>query len=315
MSLLEVKNLHTYFDTRRGVVKAVRGISFSVEEGRTLGIVGESGSGKSQTAMSILQLFEPNQRIADGQILYNGEVLSEFKEEQLMKIRGNDISMIFQEPMTSLNPVFTVEFQISEVLMLHQGLSKQEASARAKEMLDSVKIPNSETVLKQYPHQLSGGMSQRVMIAMALACQPKILIADEPTTALDVIIQAEILNLMNDLKREFKTSILFITHDLGVINEMADDVIVMYKGKIVEQGTVDQIFEHPLHPYTRRLLDAYLLTDVISNEDRELLGVEPIVHDAHISDVFDFQGFETTGETDGDWYEYEAGHYVACRLK
>lgn len=314
MNILEVKNLHTYFDTRRGTIKAVRGIDFTLQEGRTLGIVGESGSGKSQTAMSILQLFEPNQYIAEGEIWYNGEKLSEFKESQLMKIRGNDISMIFQEPMTSLNPVFTVEYQINEVLMLHQDLTEKEASQRSLEMLQSVKIPNAENVLKQYPHQLSGGMSQRVMIAMALACQPKILIADEPTTALDVIIQAEILKLMNDLKNELKTSIIFITHDLGVINEMADDVIVMYGGKIVEQASIKQIFDNPKHPYTQRLLKAYLLTDIITDADLKLLGLDEKVDDNVKSDPFDF-AFSETGEVDEDWYEVSPGHFVACRLK
>lgn len=314
MNILEVKNLHTYFDTRRGTIEAVRGITFSLQEGRTLGIVGESGSGKSQTAMSILQLFEPNQYIADGEIWYNGEKLSEFKEEQLMKIRGNDISMIFQEPMTSLNPVFTVENQINEVLILHQNLTEAEASKRSLEMLNAVKIPNAENVLKQYPHQLSGGMSQRVMIAMALACQPKILIADEPTTALDVIIQAEILKLMNDLKNELKTSIIFITHDLGVINEMADDVIVMYGGKIVEQASNKQIFDNPKHPYTKRLLDAYLLTDIITDADLKLLGLKDKRKQNDEVDPFDFT-FNETGNVDEDWYEVEPGHFVACRLK
>ena len=314
MNILEVKNLHTYFDTRRGTIEAVRGITFSLQEGRTLGIVGESGSGKSQTAMSILQLFEPNQYIADGEIWYNGEKLSQFKEEQLMKIRGNDISMIFQEPMTSLNPVFTVENQINEVLILHQNLTEAEASNRSLEMLNAVKIPNAENVLKQYPHQLSGGMSQRVMIAMALACQPKILIADEPTTALDVIIQAEILKLMNDLKNELKTSIVFITHDLGVINEMADDVIVMYGGKIVEQASIKQIFDNPKHPYTKRLLDAYLLTDIITDADLKLLGLKDKRKQNDEVDPFDFT-FNETGNVDEDWYEVEPGHFVACRLK
>ena len=314
MNILEVKNLHTYFDTRRGTIEAVRGITFSLQEGRTLGIVGESGSGKSQTAMSILQLFEPNQYIADGEIWYNGEKLSEFKEEQLMKIRGNDISMIFQEPMTSLNPVFTVENQINEVLILHQNLTEAEASKRSLEMLNAVKIPNAENVLKQYPHQLSGGMSQRVMIAMALACQPKILIADEPTTALDVIIQAEILKLMNDLKNELKTSIIFITHDLGVINEMADDVIVMYGGKIVEQASIKQIFDNPKHPYTKRLLDAYLLTDIITDADLKLLGLKDKRKQNDEVDPFDFT-FNETGNVHEDWYEVEPGHFVACRLK
>lgn len=257
--LLEIKNLHTYFTTRRGLIKAVNGVSLSVEEGRTLGVVGESGSGKSQTAMSILRLFERNQRIYEGEVLFEGKDLSKMSESELRKIRGNDISMIFQEPMTSLNPVFTVERQISEVLMLHQGMTEKEANAKSVEMLEAVKIPNAKELVHQYPFQLSGGMSQRVMIAMALACKPKLLIADEPTTALDVTIQAQILRLMNDLKRETKTSIMFITHDLGVINQMADDVAVMYCGQVVETAPVDSIFGNKSqysHPYTEGLLSS-----------------------------------------------------------
>ncbi|CAH2761584.1 ABC transporter ATP-binding protein [Erysipelothrix amsterdamensis] len=312
MALLEIKNLHTYFDTKRGLVKAVNGVSFSVDEGRTLGIVGESGSGKSQTAMSILQLFESNQRIYEGEIIFNGEVLSDYTEEQLRKVRGNDISMIFQEPMTSLNPVFTVERQISEVLMLHQGMTKQEASQRALEMLASVKIPRPEKVLKNYPHQLSGGMSQRVMIAMALACNPKLLIADEPTTALDVIIQAEILKLMNDLKTDYNTSILFITHDLGVISQMADDVIVMYGGKIVEAAPIKAIFSDAKHPYTKRLLNAFLKTDISGRKDRK--EVEADLYSSE-NEVYDFYNFKTNAIADVDWHCVGENHYVACNLK
>lgn len=257
MSLLEIKNLHTYFDTRRGLIKAVYGVSLNLDGGKTLGIVGESGSGKSQMALSILQLFESNQKIYDGEIHFDGRLISNLKREELYEIRGNSISMIFQEPMTSLNPVFTVNRQISEVLMLHQGLSKKEAYQQSVEMLTAVKIPNPEEVVRQYPHQLSGGMRQRVMIAIALACRPKLLIADEPTTALDVTIQAQILRLMNELKDDFDASILFITHDLGVINQMADDVAVMYCGQVVETAPVDYIFKNRdkySHPYTEALL-------------------------------------------------------------
>lgn len=256
MKLLEINNLHTYFDTKKGLIKAVNGVSLSIEEGRTLGVVGESGSGKSQTAMSILKLFENNQKIYEGEIKFEGKVISELSEKEMQKIRGNDISVIFQEPMTSLNPVFTVNRQISEVLMLHQGLNKKEAEARSIEMLKQVKIANPETVNKSYPFQLSGGMRQRVMIAMALACKPKLIIADEPTTALDVTIQAQILKLMNELKAETGTAIMFITHDLGVINQMADDVAVMYCGQVVETAPVDNIFmdSEYIHPYTEGLL-------------------------------------------------------------
>ncbi len=259
MALLEIKDLHTYFDTKRGLVKAVNGVSLSIEQGKTLGVVGESGSGKSQTAMSILKLFEKNQRIHSGQIMFDGQEVSSLGVKEMSKIRGNSVSVIFQEPMTSLNPVFTVNKQISEVLRLHQGMSKKEAKARSIEMLDAVKIPNPEKMINQYPHQLSGGMRQRVMIAMALACKPKLLIADEPTTALDVTIQAQILRLMNDLKKETDTSIMFITHDLGVINQMADEVAVMYCGQVVEIAPVSCIFKNitdSSHPYTEALLES-----------------------------------------------------------
>lgn len=275
MSLLEIKNLHTYFETRRGLIKAVYGVTLKVEKGRTLGIVGESGSGKSQTAMSILRLFEHNQKVYEGEILFEGKDLTKLSELELRKIRGNDVSMIFQEPMTSLNPVFTVTRQISEVLMLHQKMTKEEAAQRTIEMLSAVRIPNPEEVAKMYPFQLSGGMNQRVMIAMALACQPKLLIADEPTTALDVTIQAQILHLMNELKRENDTSILFITHDLGVINQMADDVAVMYCGQVVETAPVEYIFQNKsmyMHPYTEGLLNSI---PSLTSEKTEKLDVIP----------------------------------------
>ena len=257
MRMLEMVNLHTYFETKRGLIRAVDGVSLGVDEGQTLGIVGESGSGKSQTALSILKLFEKNQRIYDGEVYFEGEKISDLDLEAMYKIRGNKISMIFQEPMTSLNPVFTISRQISEVLMLHQGMTARQANERSVEMLEAVKIPNARQMVRQYPHQLSGGMRQRVMIAMALACNPKLLIADEPTTALDVTIQAQILRLMNDLKNEMKTAIMFITHDLGVINQMADEVAVMYCGQVVEVAPVDYIFKPVTdfsHPYTEALL-------------------------------------------------------------
>lgn len=276
MSLLEIKNLHTYFDTARGQIKAVYGVDLEIEEGRTLGLVGESGSGKSQTAMSILQLFEKNQRIVEGEVWFDGELISEYSRKQMEHIRGNDISIIFQEPMTSLNPVFTVERQLSEALILHQNLSKAEAHKRAEELLALVKIPNPHVVVKQYPFELSGGMNQRVMIAMALACRPQLLIADEPTTALDVTIQAQVLKLMNDLKEQTNTSILFITHDLGVINQMADDVAVMYCGQVVERAPVDYIFQEDRtefqHPYTEGLLASI---PSISSDRNERLSAIP----------------------------------------
>lgn len=257
MPLLEVKDLHTFFKTKKGIVKAVNGVSYSVDAGKTLGVVGESGSGKSVSAMSIIKLLDGNGYIDSGEIHFNGRNLADVSVKEMSKIRGNEISVIFQEPMTSLNPVFTVEKQVSEPFIIHQGLSKKEAAQKVIEMLKEVRIPNPEAVAKQYPHQLSGGMRQRVMIAMALACKPKLLIADEPTTALDVTIQAQILKLMNDLKRENGTSILFITHDLGVINEMADDVAVMYCGQVVEMASAKTIFGKKskyLHPYTEGLM-------------------------------------------------------------
>lgn len=254
MALLELKNLKTFFATKRGTVKAVNGVSYSLDAGKVLGVVGESGSGKSVSAMSILRLLDGNGYIDSGEILFNGKELSKLSMNEMYKIRGNEISVIFQEPMTSLNPVFTVSRQISEPLMIHQGMNKKQAAAKAIELLADVKIPNPEVVAKQYPHQLSGGMRQRVMIAMALACRPKLLIADEPTTALDVTIQAQILDLLRNLKDRINSSIMFITHDLGVIAEMADYVVVMYAGRIVEQGTAEEIFAHPAHPYTIGLM-------------------------------------------------------------
>ena len=256
MPLLEVKNLHTYFKTKKGIVKAVNDVSYSLEPGKTIGIVGESGSGKSVSAMSILQLLDANGYIAGGEVLFEGKDLTKLSLNEMYQIRGNAISVIFQEPMTSLNPVFTVDRQLSEPFIIHQGKTKKEAHELALKMLADVQIPNPEAVIRQYPHQLSGGMRQRVMIAMALACRPKILIADEPTTALDVTIQAQILRLMNELQEEKGTSIIFITHDLGVINEMADDVAVMYCGQVVEKASARTIFSdcRMSHPYTEGLM-------------------------------------------------------------
>lgn len=256
MSLLEVKNLHTYFKTKKGIVKAVNDVTYSLNAGKTLGIVGESGSGKSVSAMSIIKLLDGNGYIESGSITFDGKDILQCTDKEMYHIRGNEISVIFQEPMTSLNPVFTVERQIGETLQIHQNMTKKEARKKAVDLLADVKIPNPERVAKQYPFQLSGGMRQRVMIAMALACKPKLLIADEPTTALDVTIQAQILKLMNDLKAQMGTSILFITHDLGVIHEMADEVAVMYCGQIVEKAPARTIFHDGTysHPYTEGLM-------------------------------------------------------------
>ena len=254
--LLEIIDLYTFFDTKRGTVKAVNNVSYTVEEGKTLGVVGESGSGKSVSAMSILRLLDGNGYIAGGQILFNGVDLTKLPLSEMYKIRGNDISVIFQEPMTSLNPVFSIEQQLSEPFIIHQGLSKKEAAEKSVDLLREVKIPNPEIVAKQYPHQLSGGMRQRVMIAMALACRPKLLIADEPTTALDVTIEAQILRLMKELRDETGMSVLIITHNMGVVAEICDYVYVMYAGKIMEQAETFELFDHTMHPYTKGLLDS-----------------------------------------------------------
>ena len=254
--LLEVENLQTHFGTVDGVVRAVEGLSFHIDAGETLAIVGESGCGKSVTSMSILRLIqEPPGKIA-GSIRFQGRELLDATPMEMEQIRGKDISMIFQEPMTSLNPVLTVGFQIGETVRLHEGLSKQQAEQRAVEMLTLVGIPAPGRRVREYPHQLSGGMRQRVMIAMALACNPKLLIADEPTTALDVTIQAQILDLMRDLKTRLGSAIMLITHDLGVVAEMAQRVVVMYAGRKVEEGTAEAVFLNPQHPYTRGLLGA-----------------------------------------------------------
>lgn len=253
--LLDVENLKTYFFTDDGVVPAVDGVSFQIHTGETLAVVGESGSGKSVTSTSILRLIpSPPGRIVEGNISFEGDNLLSKTEEQMQEIRGNRISMIFQEPMTSLNPVHRVGEQIAETYRLHRGLTPAQAMERSIRMLERVGIPSPEKRAKDYPHQLSGGMRQRVMIAMALACRPSLLIADEPTTALDVTIQAQILDLMRKLQEDSHTSILLITHDLGVVAEMADRVLVMYAGKIVEEGQVRDIFKNPLHPYTKGLL-------------------------------------------------------------
>src|SRR5438034_4633840 len=253
MALLEVQNLQTHFRTPEGINRAVDGVSFHVDEGETLAIVGESGCGKSVTAMSLMRLIpEPPGRIA-GSVRFQGKDLLRLSEPEMRAIRGNDISMIFQEPMTSLNPVLTIGRQIGETLTLHQGLDKKAAIEKAVDMLRLVHIPEAERRVEQYPHQLSGGMRQRVMIAMALACNPKLLIADEPTTALDVTIQAQILNLMRELKQKIDAAIVLITHDLGVVAEMAQRVVVMYAGRKAEEASVRQLFQRPLHPYTRGL--------------------------------------------------------------
>src|SRR6266480_1307884 len=252
--LLEVKNLATHFPTREGLVRAVDGVSFYLDRGELLGLVGESGCGKSMTALSIMRLVPPPGKIVAGEILFEGRSLLQLSNREMRDVRGNDIAMIFQDPMTSLNPVFTVGEQIAEALRLHRGLSRKAAKAAAIEAMREVSIPDPALRASDYPHQLSGGMRQRVMIAMALACDPKVLIADEPTTALDVTIQAQILDLLNQLRRTRELAVLLITHDLGVVAEVAERVAVMYTGKIVEESAVEELFARPKHPYTEGLL-------------------------------------------------------------
>jgi len=279
--LLEVRNLTTEFATASGILHAVDNVSFHIKPGETLGVVGESGSGKSVTALSIMRLIRAPGRIASGQIIYKGRDLLALSPQDTMKIRGKDIAMIFQEPMTSLNPVFTIGDQIAEAVRLHEGLSRREAMNKAVEMLNVVHIPSPERRVHEYPHQLSGGMRQRVMIAMALACNPKLLIADEPTTALDVTIQAQILDLLNELKAKFGMAVLLITHDLGVIAETAQRVIVMYAANVVEEASVNALFSSPLHPYTQGLLRSIPRIDLATEKRRRLMqipGAVPVLH-------------------------------------
>ena len=269
--LLDVKNLKTYFFTDEGVVRAVDGVDLYIEKGETLGVVGESGCGKSVTALSIMKLIpQPPGRIVEGEINYDGTNLVTLAPNRMRKIRGKEISMIFQEPMTSLNPVFTVGEQIAEAIRLHEGLGRREAMAKTVDMLKLVHIPNAERRVKEYPHQLSGGMRQRIMIAMALSCNPKLLIADEPTTALDVTIQAQILELLNELKSKLRMAVMLITHDMGVIAETAQRVVVMYAAKVAEEAPVADLFKEPLHPYTQGLLRSIPRIDLAATTHRRL---------------------------------------------
>lgn len=314
--LLEVKNLKTYFYTEEGVVPAVDGLSFDLDSGETLAIVGESGCGKSVTSLSILRIFpSPPGKIIDGEILFEGNNLLDKTEKEMQSIRGNDISMIFQEPLTALNPVFTICAQISEPLRRHQGMSKSEARKNAIDMLTMVGIPSPDKVIDYYPHQLSGGMRQRVMIAMALACNPKILIADEPTTALDVTIQAQILQLLADLKKKINASIILITHDLGIVAQIAQRVMVMYAGQAVESTDVNTIFKNPKHPYTLGLLKSI---PVIGQEEEKLYNIKGTIDSAqNYSNGCRFSprceyATEKCKEFIPDLGEVEKGHFVRC---
>jgi peptide/nickel transport system ATP-binding protein/oligopeptide transport system ATP-binding protein len=318
MELLNIKNLKTYFYTDRGVARAVDGIDLTTHKGNVLGVVGESGCGKSVMALSVLRLIPfPPGKIESGEIIFDGKDLLKLKENEMRKVRGNRISMIFQEPMTSLNPVFKVGDQISEAIRLHQGLSKKEAFEKSIEMLESVRIPSPQKLVHQYPHQISGGMRQRVMIAMALSCHPSLMIADEPTTALDVTIQAQILYLMQDLRDKFGTSIILITHDQSVIAENAQEVIVMYAGKVMEFAEVIDLFDNPCHPYTIGLMkaipkpgDTRMRLDIIP-------GIVPSLYNFHegckFSDRCD-QANHRCVEEEAPLFEVKPKHLCRCWL-
>ncbi len=317
MSLLEVKHLHIIFATRRGTVHAVSDVTYSLDAGRVLGLVGESGSGKSVSAMSILRLLDPNARIEGGEIRLAGVDLLRLSDSEMRDIRGNSISVIFQEPMTSLNPVFTVGRQVAEPFRIHRGMTKKQAAEAALGMLRDVQIPNPEAVMRRYPHELSGGMRQRVMIAMALACRPRILIADEPTTALDVTIQARILHLMNELRRERGTAILLITHDLGVVNEMADDVAVMYCGQVVEMAPAETVFAdcRLSHPYTEGLMNSIPRSENIGERLRPIPGSVPSPTDLPPGCKFAprcYRASDRCRREEPLLVEVEPGHLVRC---
>ena len=316
--LIEIKNLKTFFNTEAGTVKAVNDVSFDIYKGEVLGIVGESGSGKSVTSLSINRLIpNPPGEVVSGSVKYNGINLLDLSYEEMREYRGKDIAMIFQEPMTSLNPVVRIERQMNEILMKHEGLSKEEATVKSIEMLKAVGIPEPERRIRDYPHQFSGGMRQRIMIAMALQCNPALLIADEPTTALDVTIQAQILDLMMDLKDKRKdAAILLITHDLAVVAETCDRVIVMYGGVIQEIATVEELFKNPLHPYTKALMNSIPSYERKTKRLKALKGMVPSILDMPIGCKFctrcDFVENKCK-ETEPELIEMKDGHFVRCK--
>lgn len=321
MAFIEFKNLHTWFYTDAGIVKAVNGVDFEIRKGETVCVVGESGCGKSVTALSLMRLVQsPPGKIVDGQILMDGEDLLALSKKEMQNINGKDVAMIFQEPMTSLNPVITVGAQIMESILFHTDATKQEAEDKALEMIKLVGIPRAEEILKCYPHELSGGMRQRIMIAMALVCNPKLLIADEPTTALDVTIQAQILDLMRELKKKLDMSIMLITHDLGVVAEMADYVVVMYAGNVVEKGRVTDIFKNPLHPYTIGLLRSKPVIGKTDHNERlySIPGQVPnpinMPDNCHFHERCEFCQ-QVCKEGQPPLVHVGEGHYVACFVK
>jgi oligopeptide/dipeptide ABC transporter ATP-binding protein len=319
--LLVVEELRTHFFTDDGLVKAVDGVSYQVEMGEVFGLVGESGCGKSVSALSLLRLIDPPGRIVGGEVTFRGQELSHLTEKQMTELRGSQISMIFQQPQSSLNPVFSVGDQIAEVLRLHMGMNREQAWHRAGELLTSVGIPDSESRLRSYPHELSGGQAQRVMIAMALACSPALLIADEPTTALDVTIQAQILDLMRALREKLGTAIILITHDLGVVAEMADRVAVMYAGKIVEEAEVDTLFARPLHPYTQGLIASIPVLGGVADRLEVIPGSVPNLINLPVGCRFaprcrarlEYR-LTICDEHEPDLVAHEAGHTARCWL-
>ena len=319
--VLEIEDLKTYFFTRAGIVRAVDDVSFRLGRSETLGVVGESGCGKSITALSIMRLVpDPPGKIVGGSVRLEGRELLSLEESEMRDVRGNDISMIFQEPMTSLNPVITIGDQVSEAIRLHQDLAKTDAMDKAVEMLRLVRIPEPARRVKEYPHQLSGGMRQRVMIAMALACNPKVLIADEPTTALDVTIQAQILDLIVDLQEKLGTAVILITHDLGVVAETTQRVIVMYAGRKVEEASVQEIFDTPLHPYTRGLLASVPRLEIMSGQAAaerltEIPGIVPPLNDLPVGCAFAPRcafADDRCREAYPNYEEKAPGHWAAC---
>lgn len=318
MAFIEFKNLHTWFYTDAGIVKAVNGVDFEIRKGETVCVVGESGCGKSVTSLSLMHLVQsPPGKIVDGEILMNGRDLLKLSKSEMEHVNGKDVAMIFQEPMTSLNPVLKVGHQIMESILFHTDATKEEARAKALEMIKLVGIPRAEEIMECYPHELSGGMRQRIMIAMALVCNPKLLIADEPTTALDVTIQAQILDLMNQLKKETGTSILFITHDLGVVAEVCDDVAVMYCGRVVERGDVKTIFANPSHPYTKGLLGSIPRLGDAGKELKSIPGNVP--NPKYMPKGCKFEprcpyASEKCREEEPGFFQIEEGHISRCWL-
>jgi oligopeptide/dipeptide ABC transporter ATP-binding protein len=319
--LLEVRNLKTYFFTEDGVVKAVDGVDFYVRPGEVLGLVGESGCGKSVTSLSIMRLVGVPGKVMNGEIMFGGTDLLKTAEEEMVKVRGNRISMIFQQPQSSLNPVFTVGDQVAEVLQIHQNLDKEASWKRAVELLSMVGIPDAVNKAKAYPHEMSGGQAQRVMIAMALAMTPELLIADEPTTALDVTIQAQILDLIKEMRERLQTAVILITHDLGIIAEMADRVAVMYAGRIVEQADVGELFEYPLHPYTQGLIGSIPILgrvterlDVIPGSVPNLVNLPPGCQFAPRCRLREQYGLKICTEIEPELVEVRPGHDVRCWL-